>query len=95
MIIVKDVMIKRGNKSYLTITIRLIMIIINAHVIAAIVTVTILEMAFLYKDIRIYSPLLAINLQRDSIDNHKMCDFITSFTNSALISLFGIYNEYI
>lgn len=39
------------------ITIRLIIIIINAHVITAIVTATIIEMACLYKDIRTYSPL--------------------------------------
>lgn len=38
------------------ITVRLIMIIINVHVIAAIVTATIIEMACLYKDIRTYTP---------------------------------------
>lgn len=69
------------------------MIIINAHVIAAIVTVTIIEMAYLYKDIRTYSPLLAINPQGDSIDNHKMYDFISHLLSIQLfISLSGIYD---
>lgn len=63
------------------------MIIINAHVIAAIVTATIIEMPCLYKDIRAYSPLLAINLQRDSIDNQKMYLFV-SFISSALHFIF-------
>lgn len=69
------------------------MIIINSHVIAAIVTATILEMACLYKDIRTYSSLLAINLQRDSVDNHKMYDFISHLLPIQLsISLFNTYD---
>lgn len=69
------------------------MIIINAHVIVAIVTVTIIEMPCLYKDVHAYSPLLAINLQRDSIDNQKTYDFVSYLLSVQLfISLSGIYN---
>lgn len=73
------------------ITVRLIMIIINVRVIAAIVTVTIIEMAWLYKDIRTYSPLLALIFSEIiSIIIRCMILYHIFYQPQFFISLFGI-----
>lgn len=66
------------------------MIIINAHVIAAIVMATIIEMACLYKDIRTYSPFVLIFSEIVSVIIRCMILYHTFYQPQLFISLSGI-----